>query len=372
MNKTAQRRIEKKEVLTKINQMTDEINDTNRQRIPIKGKIAIFGDLHLSCVYQGSHKSYIDNCFDIMRQILEIVKDGDYKAVIFLGDIIGVRERIINNLQFLYFIIDFFTTLNSKEYTNHNVYSVVGNHDLGKDGYTTFTFLRNLGLVRNPKYIDILNGENKADTRVHFVNYGEEKRELEIKDSISNIVAGHAAYEVEGATNWYNHKDRVLLNKLENFEGIEMIISGHIHPGTLESIEGALPNGDITSLIFLGNPTRVTDRVNACQYMSLECRESQDGLSGDKWETVFQAHDFKLKPIEDDFYPKSIIYGEENELDPEDIRKKAVEDIINEIIANRLGSGNIFRQVDAVPDATQEAKDLAKKYLKEEFDGIEI
>ena len=69
------------------------------------GKILVFADLHFSIVYEGKHINYAYDCFDNIAKIINIVKEAKPSAVFFLGDIIGVKERNINDRQFLMRIV---------------------------------------------------------------------------------------------------------------------------------------------------------------------------------------------------------------------------------------------------------------------------
>ena len=186
------------------------------------GRILVFGDLHLSCTYEGQHINYTLECYKNMDNIVTKVKDEKPSAVFFLGDIIGVNERNLRDRQFLMRVFLFFQTLN--ELTNGNVYSVKGNHDKGD--FSDFDFFLGVGLLKNPNYVDYYcsledynsNGEEALEVRFHFVNYGDESRELDMYEGEgSNIVLGHADYLIDGVTNWYQHKGGVYLSRLSNF-----------------------------------------------------------------------------------------------------------------------------------------------------------
>ena len=109
------------------------------------GKLCIFGDMHLSSTYTGTHKDYMSECYYTMSKIIDIVKGSTPSAVFFLGDVIGVNERNLKDRKFLMDVILFFHKLNT--YTGGNVFSVKGNHDKG--AFSDFDLFVGLGLIKN-------------------------------------------------------------------------------------------------------------------------------------------------------------------------------------------------------------------------------
>lgn len=331
------------------------------------GEIQIYGDMHLSCTYEGQHKDYIVECYKNMDNIINKVKERKASSVIFLGDVIGVNERNIRDRQFLMRVYLFFKTLN--DLTNGNVYAVKGNHDNGD--FSDFDFFLGIGLLKNPNYIDYYgcsekdyNEGNKdcLEVRFHFVNYGEETRELtmNINDGYSNVVLGHADYLIDGVTNWYQHKGGVQLSRLSNFAGVDLVISGHIHNPSEEilttTIKGEYPIG----LFYTGSPARTAERYNDCWFLKFEF----DGES-----TKYDADLFGLDPAEEVFYPKEDII---NEGDPDEINlereSESLTSIVKEIMEGRMTSGDLFAQVRAVPGASDEVKNIACSYLQKAID----
>lgn len=331
-----------------------------RKSYDIKGgKILVFGDLHLSAKYEGTHKSYIYECYYNMDRIMEICEEQHPSGVFLLGDIIGVNERKITDHQFLMRVMMFFMKLNS--YTNGNVYSVRGNHDIGD--FSDFDMLVGMGLIKNPKYVDYY-GNDKLEIRFHFVNYGEEHYKLEIAEYplvASNVVLGHADYYIEGVTNWYSAKQGVHLNELDNFCGVEMVISGHIHiPSDGEISYTTLKDGSTIGLFYVGSPSRVVERIDDCWYMWFEYEES---------ETNYEACLFGLEPASDVFYPKEDLIEEMSDEEADRIyQSEKLTEYVREIIESRLTSGDLFKQIDLVPGVGKEVKDIAKGYLRQAID----
>ena len=337
-----------------------ETSVLEREKVLVKGKIGVFGDLHLSAKYEGAHRNYVGTCLQVMYDIEEIVKSENLDSIVFLGDIIGVNERNITDREFFYHVCSFFKRLNKA--CKGRVFSVVGNHDFGD--FPDFMFLRRFGLLRNPKFIDLVNENNQPDTRFHFVNYGEESRELEILSNGSNVIFGHAPYEIDGVTNWYHHKDKVDLRNRSNFNGVGLIVSGHIHPGTTTTLTGKLPDGELVSLVFLGNPTRVTDRIESCQYLTFTY---QDG------NTLYESGDFPLQPLDKEFFPQDEFIIQDTNIDPqEEKRIQSLQNIIGEILKSRLLSQDVLSQIEAIPDASPSARNLALDYMRKALDMNDV
>lgn len=340
------------------------------------GKIHIYGDLHLSCVYEGQHKDYTLESYMNMDNIIRKVQVDKPSAVFFLGDLIGVNERNIKDRQFFLRVYLFLKTLN--DMTNGNVYTVKGNHDKGD--FSDFDFFIGASLLKNPDYVDYYGcskGEYDSldedvkdeglEIRFHFVNYGEEYRELHKTDPsiATNVVLGHADYLVEGVTNWYAHKNGVTLAHLKNFSNVELIISGHIHTPSIELLSTPISGGTTAGLFYTGSPSRTAERFDDCWYLVFEFQRDSDVQEGS---TRYDALPFGLRPADDVFYPK-----EDFELSDEDEgsqikESQALTDIVREIMEGRMTSGDLFSQVMAVPGASDEVKKIACDYLHKAID----
>lgn len=333
------------------------------------GKVLIFGDLHISCVYEGQHHDYIMECYKNMDNILRKTKESRASAVFLLGDVIGVNERNIRDRQFLLRVLLFFKSLN--EITGGNVYSVKGNHDKGD--FSDFDLLVGMGLLKNPDYVDYFRCSEKEydscedsplEVRFHFVNYGEEERKLHIdeEEGASNVVLGHADYIIDGVTNWYQHKGGVNLSRLSNFEGVDLVISGHIHNPSDEIMSTNIGDS-VVGLFYTGSPARTAERFDDCWYWIFE-------YDRDSESTRYDAELFGLDKADVVFYPKDDFINTE---DPdEEGRKKQSEsltNIVKEIMEGRMTSGDLFGQVRAVPHASDEVKNIACKYLQRAIDG---
>lgn len=315
-------------------------------------KVLVFGDPHFSGVYQGTHIDYQKNCADVMHSILEKVRnEEDDVAVIFLGDVIGVKERNIKDHRFLAMVFHFFKMLN--ELTNGDVLSVRGNHDFGE--YPDFALLESLNLIKNPDYIDFMPNGEDIEARFHIVNYGDEYRELDLAndESISDVILGHNDYTIEGVTDWYGGHNVIDVKSMHNFVGAQLIISGHIHTPSPEIYETFIGSDHPISLYYPGCPTRVSERYDDCYYVKFE----YDGNG-----TEMSCLEFGLPPASEIFHEKVEVDNEE--VAPEEsLRNERLTDILAEIREKKIFNGDIESQVKAVPHATEEAKELALEYL---------
>lgn len=332
-----------------------------------KGKIDIYGDLHLSSTYTGTHKEYVSECYKTMDIIIERTKKNKSSAVILLGDIIGVNERNLKDRQFLMKVYLFLETLNNL--TGGNVYVVKGNHDIGS--FSDFDFFTGIGLLKNPSYIDYYgcseeeynNGKTDAlEVRFHFVNYGCEERELvmNVDAGYSNVVLAHNDFIIDGVTEWYRHKGGVHLARLANFKGIDLVISGHIHNPSDEIVTTFIGGDSEVGLFYPGSPARTAERYDDCWYVTFEF----DGSS-----TGYDANLMGLEPADVVFYPKENILNEETDEDIDYAREsESLTNIVKEIMEGRMTNGDLFGQVRAVPGASDEVKDIACNYLQRAID----
>lgn len=332
------------------------------------GKILIVGDLHISSTFSGQHKNYLLDCYESMDSIIETVKKEKAGAVVLLGDISGVNEKNIRDRQVLMRFIMFLTTLNRM--TNGNVFAVKGNHDCGD--FTDYDLVLGLGLIKNPKYINYYakkpgsKSHGGLEVRFHLVNYGDERCKLNIskpEDEASDVVLGHNEYYIDGVTNWYSARSDLKLNSLDNFIGVSLVISGHIHIPSDEILYTVLKDGSSIGLFYVGCPTRVAERYDDCWYLTFQYEQEDE----DTWSTSYDAKFLGLKPASEVFYPKEdFVDGSEGDELSERVSDSAkLTEIVKEIMEGRIMSGDLFRQIELIPNVSKEARALAKKYLED-------
>ena len=340
--------------ISKIRQSGTKIDNSSPVKIS-GGSILIFGDPHFSSSYTGTHRNYTLNCYRVMDKILEIAKNEKHLGgVIFLGDVIGVNERNLRDRQFLLRVYNFFQQLKSLS-GGKTAMSVRGNHDYGD--FPDFNFLEGLNVLENPRFVDY-EVNDSLEVRFHLVNYGAEDRKLDLAGSTSDVVLGHNDYTIEGVTNWYGHKGNIEIVKQSNLLDVVMVISGHIHNPSPEIYSVTMPNGKELSLFYPGSPTRVSQRYDDCFYVKFE----YNGTG-----TAFKAERFGLWPAEEEFYPQEELLEDVEGAEERLERTKKLEDILQEIVINKLTGGNLFEQVDRIPHSTPEARELAKGYLEAAF-----
>ena len=330
----------------------------------------IYGDLHLSDRFTGRHRNYLANCFSVMADIEKQCMENNPSFIVFLGDLVGLHERNIKNREVLLQICTFFNKLSIL--TRGNVFVVKGNHDTGD--FPEFQFLSGLGYFKTMKdleggFFDYYSSEEavEPEIRFHLVDYGSEKRELDILcGNAGNIALGHNNYTIPGYTNWYNEHDGIELSRLSNFAGLDMLISGHIHNPSPDLIATEMVGGGSCSLFYPGCPTRPSadqGKYDSVHYMKFE-------YSFEEQLTNWDAVEFPLEPASNIFYPDDEFIDDlDEDAIEEKMRVEALHEVLGDILKCRMTSGNVFNQVRAIPNASDEAKDIACSYLKLAIDN---
>ena len=341
----------------------------------VGNSVLVVGDLHISDKYTGKHKDYLSNCFKVLNDITAKLELEKPCALFLLGDIVGLRETNIGSREVL---SNFCKVL---KYWNSicPVYSVRGNHDMA--GYPDFKLLEDLDLIITSEkcggYVDYYAKEDVdcPELRFHLVDYGSEHRDLNIwalsaeelalaeeqgvkPKTASNIVLGHANYTIEGVTTWYRADGGIELNTLSNFKDVDFVISGHIHSpsNTINCVN--MFGGKPSMLFYPGCPTRPSVKDNtqdSCYFVVLKYSPELDA-------TNVNIDEWKLAPSSEVFYKDEHFVQEQTSEEAE--RKAALTDVLNDMMQYRLSSGDPIKQVELVPNASKEAKDIAIDYLK--------
>lgn len=311
------------------------------------GELLAFGDLHFSDVFRGKHKDYLTNCCGVLNQIKGVVERRKPSGVVFLGDLVGWNETNVRSREVLSFFLTFWKGLNAV----CPVYTVRGNHDM--KGYPDYNILLSLGLIREVDFLDYC-----GDVRFHFVGYGSESKRLEIREDGANIVFGHNNYKIDGVTTWYSEHDGVELNTLQNYNQVDMVVSGHIHEPSPEMVGVQMPSGRQCNLFYLGCPTRPIKQAeyNSCWYMVFK----NDGV-----DTTFEVEELHLTPWSELFFDDEEIIEEMTDEEVQaSIRKEKLAEVLQDIIQYRVLGGDIMSQLDRIPNASPEAVEMAKRYLR--------
>lgn len=331
----------------------------------IGGSVLIIGDLHFSDVFKGRHRDYLSNCFWALGKISAKVREMQPSAVVLLGDIVGWNETNVKNRQV-------FAAL-CKELKEWNsvcpVFSVCGNHDI--KGYPDFLFLAELGMLKTSSscggYFDYYGyeGQDKPEVRFHMVDYKTEDKHLDlIEDGSSNIVLAHNNFTIDGITTWYAQHDGIELGMQQNFSGVDIVISGHIHNSSPEIVSATMAGGRECMLFYPGCPTRpirIQDVYDSCWFVEVKYNpESKD--------TEINPHKFELPPVSEIFYDDDEFIEEKTEDElAEEVRKEALHDILEDLLQYRMGTGDPISQVMRIPNASDEAKAKAVEYLNYAF-----
>lgn len=320
------------------------------------GKLFVFGDTHFSAIFKGTHINYLESCYLLMQSILDKVRaaSNDPKrsgtpSVVFLGDLFGVKERVVTDPQFLRALYAFFYELN--QLSAGHVYSVKGNHDMGE--FTTFDLFESIGLLKNPSYVDYCTSSGTLEVRLHLVNFGDERRELEMS-GVADFVLGHNDYNIKGITSTYDSDSHVELVTLDNFLGVSSIISGHIHTPS-ETYSVLMSDGSLIQLLYLGSPARVSERVPDVWYVVFEFNPQTGN-------TDYDAKLMGLRPVDEEFLPESSIIDEDTARDTRNLED--ISEILGTLSGMQSAEGNIISQIRKRTDFPDRAKELAIHFIE--------
>ena len=326
------------------------------------GEILIIGDLHISDVFNGRHKSYLENCFYCLGKLNEIVEERKPKAIVLLGDIVGWVETNIRNRE----VLGMFCKI-LKSWTRGGdcpIFVVKGNHDI--KGYPEFLFLSEIGLITTSSacngYFDYYSEDGSShEVRFHIVDYKEEDRPLNYaEDGVSNIVLGHNNYTIQGVTTWYAEHDGIELSMLQNFGNVDMVISGHIHNPSPEIYYTSMSSGNHCGLLYCGCPTRPIKDKNMYDY----CWVGSIKYNTTDKSTDIETIRLELKPASEIFYEDdSFIEEKSEEALEEEIRKENLKGVLDDLLKYRMSQADPMAQIDVIPNATDSAKEVAKSYL---------
>lgn len=326
----------------------------------VKGGVLIFGDLHLSDKHSGRHKNYLATCFDMMSRINDTIDDVQPSHVVFLGDLVGVREKNISSREVLLEIYAFFKSIYEK--LNGNLYVVRGNHDYGQ--FPEFQFLAGLGCFKTADYFDFDNF-----VRLHLVDYGCESRELSLLDheQYMNVVLAHNNFIVPGETTWYASHEGLTLSDQKQWRGVSMVISGHIHNPSPNIVSATLDNGDEIQLFYAGCGTRPTWDSNLWDY-TWAVRIFKDTTEDYSWDTV----EIKLPPLDEVFNLKDYLDDVEEDDLADNLRKEELGEVLQEIIKYNILTGDPVAQIRALPNTKSDVVDIAVSYVERAFEQVKV
>lgn len=312
----------------------------------------IIGDLHISDRFSGRHVNYLENCFDCLDMIERSFDEEGITHLICLGDWIGIgtAEKNLKERTSLLRLIKVLQRWNKK--LNGNVYSLRGNHDIGKS-MTDYDFLVSIGLLKSVLELDV------GSCRFHMFNYGEDTRKINVDRDKYNIGCFHSNLLIEGLTTWYRGGVGTELSSLDNLYGISTAIAGHIHNPSPRMVSTSIRDCDI-NLFYPGCPTRPRYESN----MWDKCYGVV--ITTNEFSTSMNVIDYELKPFEEVFLK---LKDEETDSYDEDVAPfdlAALNEILNELQYFNLNSGQDYAsQIKRFAGIDTTAADIALKYLEE-------
>ena len=318
----------------------------------MENKILVIGDLHISDRFSGRHKDYLENCFDCLDMIEKSIVEHEITHLICLGDWIGIglAEKNLKERRTLLRLIQVLQKWN--KLLNGNVYSLRGNHDIGKN-MTDYDFFVTMGLLKYVPQLDI------GSCRLHLFNYGEETRPIVVDNDKYNVGCFHTNLLIEGLTTWYRGGVGVELSSLKNLYGISMAIAGHIHNPSMRLVSTSINDSDI-NLFYPGCPTRPRLEPNMWE----KCYGVV--LTTNEFDTQMDVITFDLKPLEEVFttLDEDPSIDEENEETiPFDL--EALNEILNELEYFNVNSGLDYdSQIRRFAGLDKVAADIALEYLE--------
>lgn len=315
-------------------------------------KVLIIGDLHISDRFSGRHKDYFENCFYCLDMIEKSIVDNNITHLICLGDWIGIglAEKNLKDRRSLLKLIQVLQRWNNL--LNGNVYSLRGNHDIGKN-MTDYDFFVSIGLLKNIPEVDI------GSCRFHLFNYGEETREIKLDEDKYNVGCFHSNLLIEGLTTWYQGGVGVELSTLTNLKGISTAIAGHIHNPSKRLVSTSIGDSAI-DLFYPGCPTRPRMEVN----MWDECYGVIFNITDEL--TSMDVITYKLKPISEVFVESAeddIVDYEDGEVTTFDL--ETMNQILSELSLFNVNAGKDYTsQIKRMAGLDKVAADIALDYLE--------
>lgn len=315
-------------------------------------RVLVIGDLHISDRFSGRHINYLENCFDCLDMIEKSMIENEVTHLICLGDWIGqgLAEKNLKERKNLLRLIRVLQRWN--DLTNNNVYSLKGNHDIGKN-MTDYEMFVEMGLLKNVETLDI------ESCRFHLFNYGEEDRLIKIDDDKYNIGCFHTNLLIEGLTTWYQGGEGRELSTLDNLYGISMAIAGHIHNPSLRMVSTSIRDCDI-NLFYPGCPTRPRLEPN----MWDSCYGVL--LSIDANNTSIDTITYNLKPLEEVFLELKDSDSVVEEDDAEILDVEGLNEVLSDLQNFNINSGQDYvSQIKRVAGLDNVAANIALQYLED-------
>ena len=114
-------------------------------------------------------------------------------------------------------------------------------------------------------------------------------------------------------------------------------------------------------LFYTGCPTRPIREKNMYDY----CWYVFVRYDKDLKDTNIDTEMFKLLPASEIFYEDAEFVEEKDKDELEEtMRVEALQNVLGELMTFRITTGDPMEQIDNIPNASEEAKQLAKNYLQ--------
>lgn len=323
-------------------------------------RILIIGDLHADDVYEGKHKNYLQNTFDVMGDILRVVAERKPSLVVLAGDLVGVRpgRSKVRTRMYLQRLISFIRALGP------DVIVVKGNHDYAED--SDYDFLHGIGVFKSPvdvghAYDVVLSDKPDDRLRLHLRDYGKEYLPLELEGNEAgvNIVVAHNEFYIEGKE--YRRRSDGALELIHHtpFYGADVVLSGHIHHPSPTIEDFTTLTGVQSAFVNLGCPTRPSAAENYNQVWLVELAFDTET----SWS--FNPIPFELKPADEVFVKSSDMFQEvKAQLEAYDQQRRlSLDNVLNTILESGPNVLDVKEQIKRIPSARQEAKDKALALL---------
>lgn len=315
-------------------------------------KIGFVGDLHLDNKNIGQHKDYYTVCKNVCEDITKFLTNEGITHLICTGDL---TNKNINDYTGLQTFIHYFAKWNTM--LEGNVYALRGNHDYGATP-RFYQLLETAKLIKtNITETYTCGNIVLGNVVIHFMNYGDTDKQLDISSDKVQVLVSHADWEAEG-TGWYGGVEAgaKVLADMTNLVGVDYIINGHIHRPTTglvtEHIKGS-PNR--VQLFNIGCPTRPTREKDLWSEVYFPIIEIEEGVM-----TNFTAYQYKL-PLEEEVYNLKDVKAEAVEvLSVEELHK-----ILDELQTLQVLDGTtLINQIYALAGVDKKAAEVVIKALE--------
>ena len=319
-----------------------------------KKTVAFVGDLHFYDGVSKSHNNYYANCLDCMHRYTEEFESSKPDYILLAGDIVGLSERITRSRLGLFALITYLRKWS--EICGGNLYAISGNHDYTKgESMSDFDLLTSLGIIKTVRNLDVLG------LRIHMIDYGKEREEIDFAQDKHNIALMHANLQIDGLTTWFHADEGIQLAQLRNLKGVELVACGHIHNPSPRMVSTSI-EGESCSLLYLGCASRPKrkDIWNVVHVLYADCEDTGD--------VNYRVGEIKLRDYTEIFTEKAI---ELNSEEPEDVLEQEptvdielLTKILDELSPALMGSELDYRtQITRLAGVDKKAADMAIHYI---------